>query len=70
MLSRTPPTSDEELVRIFDHLFEQTEPETAEEVDAVLREAGYDPDELAARIDQVAQAALARRRLESATGDL
>lgn len=70
MSFRTPPRTDEELVRVFDHLFDQTEPQTPEEVDAVLREAGYDPDELATRMDEVAQAALARRRVETAIGDL
>ena len=63
MTGRRPPRTDEELVRVFDHLFDQTEPQTPEEVDAILREAGYDPDEVAARMDEVAQRALAESPL-------
>ncbi len=58
MTGPRPPRTDEELVRVFDHLFDQTEPQTPEEIDAVLREAGYDPDEVAARMYEVAQRAL------------
>jgi len=63
MTGRRPPKTDEELVRVFDYLFDQTEPQTPEEVDAVLREAGCDPGEVAARMDEVAQRALAESPL-------
>jgi hypothetical protein len=63
MTVRRPPQTDDELVRVFDYLFDQTEPQTSEEVDAVLRDAGYDPDKLAARIHDLAQRALAESPL-------
>ena len=63
MTVRRPPQTDEELVRVFDYLFDQTEPQTPEEVDAVLSDAGYDPDKFAARIHDLAQRALAESPL-------
>jgi len=50
--------TSEDLVRAFADLFDEVEPETPEEVDAALREAGYDPDQVAARMKAVAQEAL------------
>jgi hypothetical protein len=55
---KTPMTS-EDLVRVFADLFDEVEPETPEEVDDVLREAGHDPDVVAARMRAVAEQALA-----------
>jgi len=49
----------EDLVRAFADLFDEIEPETPEEIDAVLREAGYDPDEVGTRMKAVAERALA-----------
>ena len=46
------------LVTAFGSLFDGLEPETPEEIDAALREAGYDPDELGARIKAAADQAL------------
>jgi hypothetical protein len=63
MTDPRPPRTNEELVRVFDYLFQQTEPQTPDEVDAVLRDAGYDPDELAARVHDVAERALAESPL-------
>lgn len=41
-----------EIADKFDTLFEQTPPpETPEEVDAFLREAGYDPEQLCQNIN-------------------
>jgi hypothetical protein len=45
-----------ELLRLFDELFDETEPKTAEEVDAVLREAGYDPSDIASRMQALGEA--------------
>ena len=50
----------QELVRLFDTLFDGTEPKTAEEVDEVLREAGYDPNNVASRIQVLAETTLAK----------
>jgi hypothetical protein len=43
--------NDEELVGTFANLFDQVEPEGPQEIDAVLREAGRDPDAIAERVD-------------------
>lgn len=43
---------------------EQYGPETPEEVDAVLRAAGYDPDEVGTRMETAAREALERVRKE------
>lgn len=49
------------LVEAIDALFDQiVPPTTPEEIDAELREAGYDPDEVAERFRRVATDALAR----------
>jgi len=55
---RRPIETSEDLVRAFADLFDEIEPETPEEIDAVLREAGYDPDEVGARMKAVAERAL------------
>ena len=63
MTKRKPPESSEELVSAFADLFNEVEPETSEEIDAVLHEAGYDPDEVASRMRAVAQQAIAESPL-------
>lgn len=56
--------TDEELVQALVELFDDIPPpETPEEVDAILREEGYDPDEIAAYFRNVADKALALRRM-------
>ena len=43
-MKKTSIKTSAELVRAFANLFDEIEPETPEEIDQVLREAGYDPD--------------------------
>lgn len=49
----------EEFVRTFDEFLDEEDPMTPEEIDAQLREAGYDPEEVGARMQAVAERALA-----------
>lgn len=63
MNKRQPPATEEELVHAFADLFNEVEPETPEEIDAVLREGGHDPDTIAARMKSIAERALARSPL-------
>lgn len=51
------PATDKELLQALDE-FLQPEPNTPEEVDAILREAGYDPDQIAAKIKAAAERGL------------
>ena len=62
--------TSEDLVRAFADLFDEVEPETPEEVDVALREAGYDPDQVAARMKAVAQEALEWTAEHSGRGEL
>lgn len=52
---RTKRVSGEKLVQAFADLFDAVELETTEEIDATLREAGYDPDEVALRMADIAE---------------
>jgi hypothetical protein len=70
MNKRRPPATEEELVHAFADLFDEVEPETPEEVDAVLREVGHDPDTIAARMKSIAERALARSPLNRAQQEL
>jgi len=63
MSKRRPPDTYEDLVRAFADLFDETEPQTPEDVDTFLREAGYDPDQVGARIQTLAEHALANSPL-------
>jgi hypothetical protein len=63
MNKRRPPATEEELVHTFADLFDEVGPETPEEVDAILREGGHDPDTIAARMKSIAERALARSPL-------
>jgi hypothetical protein len=63
MNKRRPPATEEELVHTFADLFDEVGPETPEEVDAILREGGHDPDTIAARMKSIAEHALARSPL-------
>ncbi len=63
MNKRQPPVTEEELVHAFADLFDEVEPETPEEIDAVLRDGGHDPDTIAARMKSIAERALARSPL-------
>jgi hypothetical protein len=63
MKKRKPVQTSEELIRAFADLFDEIEPETPAEIDAMLREAGYDPDEIGAQMKAVAEQALANSPL-------
>ncbi len=63
MDKRRPVETSEDLVRAFADLFDEIEPETPDEIDAVIREAGFDPDEMEARIRAATEQALARSPL-------
>ncbi len=52
--------SDTELVSAFADLFDEVEPETPEEIDDALRDEGYDPDEVGARMAEFAERELAK----------
>jgi len=43
-----------DLIRAFGKLFDEVGPETPEEIDEELREAGYDPDEVGRRFKELA----------------
>ena len=58
MSERKPPATEEELARSFAHLFDATEPETPEEIDTTLREAGYDSGQVVVRMRSIANRAL------------
>lgn len=59
-----PCLSDKQLVRATADLFDELVPETPEEIDAALREAGYDPDEVGARMKAVAERAIVDQIIE------
>ena len=63
MKPRKSPATDEELVNAFTDLFNEVEPETEDEIDAVLRQAGYDPEAVAVRMRQVADRAIEKSPL-------
>jgi hypothetical protein len=63
MNTRRPPASEAELVHACADLFDEVGPDTPEDIDAALRDAGHDPDTIAARMASAAARALARSRL-------
>lgn len=59
MTERRPIRSEEELAGAFDQLFDEIPaPQTREEIDDYIREAGINPDEFGARIKEIARSAL------------
>ena len=50
MDKRKAPTTNKELLEALDELLQQPEPRTPDEVNVVLIEAGYDPEEIVAKI--------------------
>ena len=58
MTKRKPLETSEDLVQALADLFDEVEPETPEEIDAVLRECGHDPDAVAARMRALAERAI------------
>ncbi len=63
MKQRKQIETSAELVRAFADLFDEVVPETAEEIDAELRAAGYNPEEIGASMQIAAQQALAQSPL-------
>ena len=59
MTEQSPPATEDELVRVFADLFNELAPETPEELQATLRAAGYTPERMAARMQAVADRAIA-----------
>lgn len=59
---RTIKTS-KDLLQVLADLFDEIGPETPEEIDATLREAGYDPDQVGARMAAAAERAIAQSPL-------
>lgn len=51
-----------EFVRAIANLFDEIEPETPEEIDEVLREAGYNPDAIGKKMKAAAEKALAETK--------
>ena len=47
------------LVGAFGDLFDEVQPRTRDEIDEILRDEGYDPDELGARLGDAVKAAMA-----------
>ena len=59
MTNSPPPRRYNDLIRALLGLFNAVEPETPDEVEGVLREAGYDPDDVASRMAAAASQSLA-----------
>lgn len=55
MPNRKPPVTDDELIKAVADAFDQIEPETPSEIDAVLREAGHDPERVATEFKALAE---------------
>ena len=63
MKPRKSPATDEELVNAFMDLFNEIEPETEDEIDAILLQAGFDPKAVAVHMRQVADRAIEKSPL-------
>ena len=63
MNKRRPVETSEDLVRAFADLFDEIEPETPEEIDAVLHEADLYLDEMGTRMKTATEQALAKSPL-------
>lgn len=64
MSTRKGPLSDQEFEKAFERLLYNSEPVTPEEVDALLRSEGLDPEAIAARGRAIAEKALADSPLD------
>jgi len=58
MPNRKPPATDKDLIHAITDSFNEVEPDSPEEINAILREAGYDPDQVARQMKAVAERAL------------
>lgn len=64
MSEHKPPKTDKELAQAIDELFDEIPPpQTPDEVDAIIQEAGYDPDEFATRMQTLVEQASANSPL-------
>lgn len=54
--------TDRELVYAIAKLFDESDPETDAQVNALLLEAGYDPERVAKRMEDAAKKALEKSR--------
>jgi len=59
MSDRRPPQSDDEILEAFAELFDSVPPDTPEEIQAALLEAGIDPDQVANEVKQLVEDGLA-----------
>jgi hypothetical protein len=62
-----PTVAGEDLVQAFADLFEQVPPETPEEINAELYDAGLDPNQVSTRINSFIERALANSPLNPCT---
>jgi len=60
MSKHRPPETEKDLIRAFDVLFSAVEPESTEEIEALLRAEGLDPKELAAQGRALVDEAIAK----------
>lgn len=58
MPNKKPPATDKDLIRAITDSFNEVEPDSPEEINAILRDAGYDPDQVARQMKAVAERAL------------
>ncbi|SRR5258706_10823309 len=61
---RKSPETDEDVFNTFVDLFDEVAPDTPEEIDAFLRENGYDPDQLAHDAKNMFEGALEKSPLD------
>lgn len=60
MANNTPSNDYEKLLNALDDLFSELLMKDIDEVDAILREAGYDPDEVGTSLEAAAKHAIAQ----------
>ena len=58
MSIRKPPESEQDILNAFADLFDEIQPETSEEIDTILIEAGFEPEQVAANMQALAEKAL------------
>lgn len=63
MDERKAPATNKEFLEALTELFEQMEPDTPDEVDAFLRETGYEPEQIAAKIKAATERGLSESPL-------
>ena len=63
MSIRKPPESEQDILNAFADLFDEIQPETSEEIDTILIEAGFEPEQVAANMQALAEKALSESPL-------